>query len=220
MHARRILVSAATLALTAFAAGCGSDHGMSHNSSGSASAPAASAPAAAEGAAALLNAAEVEFAQGMIAHHEQAIEMAEVALDPNTNAGAEVLDLAKRIKAAQDPEVTLMTGWLTAAGMPTTMDMSGGHSMDDMEGMMSAEDMDSMAAMTGDEFDAVWLQMMIAHHEGAISQSETVKSKGSNPDVLSARQVIRLTAGSSPTASPQAEPATNVSPCPPNATTR
>jgi uncharacterized protein (DUF305 family) len=185
MYARRILAAAATLALTALAAGCGSDHGMSHNSSGSASVP---APAA--GAAASLNEADVEFAQGMIAHHEQAIEMAEIALDPNTNSGPEVLDLAKRIKAAQDPEVTLMTGWLTAAGMSTMMDESNGHSMEDMEGMMSAEDMDSMAAMTGDEFDAVWLQMMIAHHEGAISQSETVKSKGSNPDVLSLADVI------------------------------
>ena len=185
MHARRILVSAATLALTALAAGCGSDHGMSHNSSGS-----ASVPAAAAGAAASLNAAEVEFAQGMIAHHEQAIEMAEIALDPKTKAGPEVLDLAQRIKAAQDPEVTLMTGWLTAAGMSTMMDESGGHSMSDMEGMMTAEDMDSMAAMTGGEFDTVWLEMMIAHHEGAISQSKTVQSKGSNSDVLTLAEAI------------------------------
>ena len=185
MHAQRVLAAAATLALAALAAGCGSDHNMSVNSSGS-----ASVPAAAAGAAASLNAAEVEFAQGMIAHHEQAIEMAEIALDPNTQASPAVVALAERIKAAQDPEVTLMTGWLTAAGMSTMMDESNGHSMEDMEGMMSAEEMDSMAAMTGGEFDAVWLEMMIAHHEGAISQSETVKSKGSNPDVRSLADAI------------------------------
>ena len=67
-------------------------------------------------AASELNAAEVEFAQGMIAHHEQAIEMAEIALDPNVGASPQVVDLATRIKGAQDPEVELMTGWLTAAG--------------------------------------------------------------------------------------------------------
>jgi uncharacterized protein (DUF305 family) len=185
MHAQRVLVAATTLALTALTAGCGSDHGMGHSSLNS-----GPAPAAAVGAAASLNVADVEFAQGMIAHHEQAIEMAEIALDPNTQAGPAVVALAERIKAAQDPEVTLMTGWLTSAGMSTMMDEAGGHSMSDMEGMMSVEDMDSMAAMTGGEFDTVWLEMMIAHHEGAISQSETVKSKGSNPDVLSLADAI------------------------------
>lgn len=190
MHARRTLVSVATLTLIATLSGCGSDHGANHNSS-SPSAPAASSPAeTVTGAAVSLNEADVEFAQGMIAHHEQAIEMAEIALDPTTQAGPEVLDLAQRIKAAQDPEVALMTGWLTAAGMSTTMDMSAGHSMADMEGMMSAEDMDSMAAMTGGDFDAVWLEMMIAHHEGAISQSKTVQAKGSNTDVLSLAETI------------------------------
>jgi uncharacterized protein (DUF305 family) len=189
MHARRILVSAATLTLIATLAACGSDHGASHNSGGSASAPAV-APAETVSGAAALNEADVEFAQGMIAHHEQAIEMAEIALDPTTQAGPEVLDLAQRIKGAQDPEVELMTGWLTAAGMTTTMDMSDGHSMSDMEGMMTAEDMDSMAAMTGGEFDTVWLEMMIAHHEGAISQSKTVQSKGSNSEVLALAAAI------------------------------
>ncbi len=77
-----------------------------------------------------------------------------------------------------------MTGWLTAAGEPVTMDTSDGHDMSSMEGMMTADQMDEMAAMTGAEFDQMWLEMMIAHHEGAISQSETVKADGSNADVL------------------------------------
>ena len=138
-----------------------------------------------------LNAADVEFAQGMIAHHEQAIEMAEIALDPNVGASPQVVDLATRIKGAQDPEVELMTGWLTAAGKPVVMDTSEGHEMSTMDGMMTAEQMDAMAAMIGTEFDQMWLEMMIAHHEGAISQSETVKAEGSNPDVLAlADQII------------------------------
>ncbi len=64
------------------------------------------------------------------------------------------------------------------------MDTSDGHDMSSMEGMMTADQMDELAAMTGADFDQMWLEMMIAHHEGAISQSETVKADGSNADVL------------------------------------
>jgi uncharacterized protein (DUF305 family) len=131
-----------------------------------------------------LNRADVEFSQGMIAHHEQAIEMAEIALDPNVGASAEVVDLATRVQAAQDPEIELMRGWLTAAGEPVSMDSADGHDMSTMEGMMPAGQMDALAAASGAEFDQMWLQMMIAHHEGAVSQSETVKAEGFNPDVL------------------------------------
>ncbi len=127
----------------------------------------------------------------MIAHHEQAIEMAEIALDPNVGASTDVRDLATRIKDAQDPEVTLMTGWLDDAGEPVTMDASEGHDMSAMDGMMTAEQMDTMAAMTGPDFDQMWLEMMIAHHQGAISQSQTVKADGSNADVRTlADQII------------------------------
>ena len=84
-----------------------------------------------------------------------------------------------------------MTGWLTAAGEPVAMDTSEGHDMSSMEGMMTAEQMDAMAAMTGADFDQIWLQMMIAHHEGAVSQSQTVKANGSNADVFAlADQII------------------------------
>lgn len=89
-----------------------------------------------------------------------------------------------------------MTGWLTAAGEPVVMDTSDGHDMSSMDGMMTAEQMDSLSAMTGTEFDQMWLEMMIAHHEGAISQSETVKADGSNADVLAlADQIITAQQG-------------------------
>ena len=165
-----------TVVVAAALAACGSD-----NTTSSDPTAATSAAAATEAA---LNEADVEFAQGMIAHHEQAIEMAEIALDPAVGASAEVVDLATRIQAAQDPEVALMTGWLEAAGESVTMDTSDGHDMSSMPGMMTADQMDEMAAMTGAEFDQMWLTMMIAHHEGAVSQSETVKADGSNADVL------------------------------------
>ncbi|MGE0138343.1 MAG: DUF305 domain-containing protein [Ilumatobacteraceae bacterium] len=187
MSKRRLLVApiAATLALTL--AACGSDD----DTSSADTTPAAATDPAGEQGAVVLNDADVEFAQGMIAHHEQAIEMSEIALDPNRSAGPEVIDLATRIQAAQEPEIEQMTAWLTAAGEPLTMDMSEGHDMSDMEGMMTAEQMDALAAATGADFDQMWLEMMIAHHEGAISQSETVKANGSNPDVLAlADQII------------------------------
>lgn len=179
MTFRRFAVPIA-LALTATLAACGSDDSSSADTS-----PAAVTEApAGTGASITLNDADIEFAQGMIAHHEQAVEMAEIALDPTVGAGAEVTDLATRIQAAQEPEIEQMTAWLTAAGESTTMDLSDGHDMSSMEGMMSADQMDALAVSTGAEFDQLWLDMMIEHHEGAISQSETVKANGSNPDVL------------------------------------
>lgn len=197
---RCLAAPAIALALTATLAGCGSDDSSSVDTTAVAAAVSDStalieAPTAST-TTVTMNDAEVEFAQGMIAHHEQAIEMAEIALDPNVGASPAVNDLATRIKGAQGPEVELMTGWLNAAGKPVAMDTSDGHDMSSMEGMMTAEQMDAMAAAKGAEFDTMWLEMMIAHHEGAISQSETVKANGSNADVLAlADQIITAQQG-------------------------
>ena len=171
MTLRRPLAPTIALALTMMLAACGADD-------------------SATGTSAALNAADIEFAQGMIAHHEQAIEMADIALDPKVGASAEVVDLATRIKAAQDPEVDLMTGWLTAAGEPVAMDAHAGHDMSSMAGMMTAEQMGGLASMTGAAFDRMWLEMMIAHHEGAIAQSQAAKADGSNADVLALADLI------------------------------
>ncbi len=181
MSFRFLAAPTLALVLAGTLVACGSDDASSGD--------ATSAAATTEGStgadeAMTLNDADVEFAQGMIAHHEQAVEMAEIGLDPTVGAGPEVTDLATRIQAAQEPEIVLMTGWLTAAGESVTMDMSDGHDMSSMEGMMTVEQMDALVLATGAEFDRMWLEMMIAHHEGAISQSETVKADGSNADVL------------------------------------
>lgn len=161
--------SAVALALlaTLMLAACGSGHGA-HGANSSASAS--------------FNAADVEFAQGMIPHHEQAIEMADMALDPTAAAGPEVTDLARRIQGAQDPEIATMKGWLAAWDQPEMADMAG-HDMSSMEGMMSAEDMDKLVTLTGSEFDTAWLEMMIAHHQGAVKMSQDVTAKGKDPDV-------------------------------------
>jgi uncharacterized protein (DUF305 family) len=186
---RRFTVPTLAFTLVATLAACGSDDSPSADTAATATTAAAEAPSS-------TTAADIEFAQGMIAHHEQAVEMAEIALDPNRQAGAEVTDLATRIQAAQEPEIEQMTAWLTAAGESITMDLGEGHDMSSMEGMMTAEQMDALAVATGTEFDTMWLEMMIAHHEGAISQSQTVKANGSNPDVLTlADQIIAAQQG-------------------------
>jgi uncharacterized protein (DUF305 family) len=168
-------VAAAALLLSA----CGSD------SSGDAAESSTTQSAETSGE---FNDADVLFAQGMIPHHQQAVEMAAVALDPEAGASPEIQALATQIQAAQDPEIALMTELLQSWGQPLDMpgmegkeDMAG---MEGMDGMMSMEDMDNLATLGGAEFDVAWAEMMIAHHEGAIAQAQTVQSAGSNPDVL------------------------------------
>ena len=128
------------------------------------------------------NDADIEFAEGMIPHHEQAVEMAAIVLDAARAARPEVVDVAKRIQAAQDPEITSMTGWLASWGRPIEMDM-GGHDMAGMAGIMSDEDMIALAALTGTEFDQRWMEMMIEHHEGAVTMAETVRAQGISTEV-------------------------------------
>jgi uncharacterized protein (DUF305 family) len=141
-------------------------------------------------AGAAFNDADVVFAQSMIPHHEQAIEMADMALDPNVGAGEALKAIASAIKSAQDAEVTLMTGWLTAWGKPVEMDTSDGHDMSAMEGMMSAQDMEALGELTGPEFDRKWAAMMIEHHKGAITMATTVKADGTNPDVIALADAV------------------------------
>ena len=141
------------------------------------------------------NDADVAFAQGMIPHHAQAVDMASLALQPESGASAEIQALATAIQSAQDPEIETMTQWLQTWGQPMEMPgmdgMDGMHSMDAMDGMMTEEQMASLAGLSGPAFDAEWATMMIAHHQGAITQAETVKASGADPEVLAlADQII------------------------------
>ena len=109
------------------------------------------------------------FAQGVIPHHQQAIEMAKLA-DKRADS-TEVKNLTAGIQAAQDPEIMKMGGWLKDRNKPVVsgempgMDMGSGS----MPGMMSAAKMKSLQTGAGTEFDLMFLTMMIKHHEGAIT---------------------------------------------------
>jgi uncharacterized protein (DUF305 family) len=159
---RFIIMLGVALASVVFAA-CGDDGGSS------------TASAAGE-----FNDADVTFTQGMIPHHEQAIEMSELALDPKAAASVKTKDVATRIKQAQDPEITTMRGWLRAWRKSEMADYMAGH---DMAGMMSTAEMTALAKLTGTQFDRSWAEMMIKHHQGAIEMANTVKKSGKNADV-------------------------------------
>jgi uncharacterized protein (DUF305 family) len=126
---------------------------------------------------------DIAFSQLMIEHHQQAIEMANMALSQADSNG--VKDLADQIREAQDPEINTMREWLTSWGAPEVMnghDMSHGSTGTDGAdsadmtglGMMTTADMETLSGLSGPGFDRLWLKMMIQHHEGAISKARTV----------------------------------------------
>lgn len=168
------LLTLIAIVLAIGVAGCGSEDGSAGSDSTSSH-----------------NSADVAFATDMIPHHAQAIEMADMALTRAEDT--DVIDLAGQIKAAQDPEIEAMSGWLEAWGEEVPdlgddmsgmdPDMSG---MDDsMPGMMSEADMQGLADSSGAAFDRMWLTMMIEHHEGAISMAETELSDGESAEAKS-----------------------------------
>jgi uncharacterized protein (DUF305 family) len=128
---------------------------------------------------ATFNDADVMFAQMMIPHHQQAVEMAELA--GTRAADKEVKTLAAKIKAAQDPEIRTMRGWLAQWGKPLPpegVNPAMGH---EMPGMMSQEDMKKLADAKGTAFDRRFAELMIEHHDGAIEMARTEQAQGANP---------------------------------------
>ncbi|WP_028644700.1 DUF305 domain-containing protein [Nocardioides sp. URHA0020] len=118
--------------------------------------------------------ADVAFASDMIAHHEQALLM--VDMTEGRDLSPELAELTQDIKAAQAPEIEEMTGWLEKWGEKVPDD---GHPMGGMASGSTDSDMmgdDDLAELDGaapDRFEAMWLRMMIAHHEGAVEMAKT-----------------------------------------------
>ncbi|KWV91196.1 DUF305 domain-containing protein [Erythrobacter sp. YT30] len=142
--------------------------------------------------------ADVGFMQGMIVHHQQAVDMANLVEDRTNNEG--VVTIAGRILSSQADEITFMNEWLTARGEKTVMvgidhsSMShsamdhSNHAMVDhsqMAGMATPAQMEALAAAEGTEFDRQFLTLMIAHHEGAIDMVEDLlEQPGSASDPI------------------------------------
>lgn len=172
-----------TLGSTLALAGCadaGDGSGMEGHDMGDGS-PSQEAGAAAAGA----NDADVMFAQMMIPHHEQALVMSRIVLDTE-GVDPAVVDLATRIESAQEPEITTMEGFLAEWGASTT----GDHSGHEMDGMLSDEEIQALEAADAATVSRLFLEGMIAHHEGAVDMAEAELADGKNPEALALAQEI------------------------------
>lgn len=173
-RARRVAAVGAVAAGALLLAACGSD-----DKSGSA-------------AGGDFNDADVTFAQQMIPHHQQGLELAQLAdghaQDP------EIKKLATAMKNDHDPEIRAMTGWLKAWGRPAGaegmpgMDHSGPGMA--MAGMTSPTDMRALSAKQGKEFDRAFATLMTAHYNGAIAMATAEQTGGKNADAKKLAETI------------------------------
>ena len=177
-HLRRATATAGLVAVGALLlTACGDDmNGMDHGS-GKSSASASASASTDAGADDFVD-ADVTFAQMMIPHHEQALEMAELA--DGRASDAELKDIAEQIEKAQDPEIETMKGWLRSWDRPTAAESMPGMSHGGDDGMMSDTDMRRLKGLKGTEFDKLFAQLMIEHHNGAISMAEDERKNGRN----------------------------------------
>ena len=124
--------------------------------------------------------ADVEFVAAMVPHHEQALELA--ALAPGRAVDPGVLAIADRISAVQGAEIAMMQAWLDAQDDALGGDHGAGHDGDLHPGMATPEQVAALGAATGPPFDRMFLDLMIAHHEGALVMADAVRAGGT--DVL------------------------------------
>ena len=152
---------------------------------------AACAPSATDGggssseSAAAFNDQDVLFAQMMLPHHTQAVEMSDMILAKD-DIDPQVTDLAQRIKDEQEPEIQQMEGWLE--DWDASAEMGGmDHSSN---GMMSDADMSDLDAASGVDASRLFLEQMTGHHNGAIEMAKTELDKGKFPDAVKLAQAI------------------------------
>lgn len=163
---------AAVIALAGCSTGAGeSMPGMDHSAT-------STAGSQTEAVAGNHNSADTMFAQMMIPHHEQAVQMSEIML-AKPDLDPQIEKLAQDIKAAQAPEIQKMTTWLNGWAEPTAMAGNGG-----MDGMMTDADLDDLKSAQGTEASKLFLSQMIAHHEGAVEMARSEVADGQNADAV------------------------------------
>lgn len=202
MNNKKILAVGATALAVVFAAAACSDTGTDTDTTVATSPATTSATTSATDEAAAHNDADVMFAQMMLPHHSQAIEMSDMLL-AKQDIPADVTALAEQIKAAQGPEIEQLESWLGQGGEPTEMPetghdmpgmdegMDGGmEGMEGMEGMMSEEDMQALSDAQAADAARLFLEQMIAHHEGAVDMAQTEIEDGQFPDAVEMARTI------------------------------
>ncbi|MBX3100718.1 MAG: DUF305 domain-containing protein [Salinibacterium sp.] len=175
MKIRTIALLSGALATTLALAGCS----MVGPNTGDGSSPTTSSSSESSSA----NSADITFAMQMVAHHEQAVEMAQMVLDKE-GVDPRVTKLAQNIKDAQGPEIDTMNQWLDSWGAGGPMDGM------DMGGTMSDADMAALEAASGSEANRLFLEQMTVHHKGAIDMAKTELQDGQNADALALAQKI------------------------------
>ena len=184
MRRRLLTIGVAALAMLTTLTACSSDSSHQATHSGSTSSSVSSSVAAQQH-----NQADVTFAQHMIPHHQQAIEMSDTVL-AKQGIDARVIDLANKIKAARGPEIQQMQSWLSQWGVPTMPMTPGSMAGQDMSGMMSEQDMNDLKSADGVEASKLFLTQMIAHHQGAITMGTDEIKNGQYPPAVSMAQSI------------------------------
>ncbi|WP_068270230.1 DUF305 domain-containing protein [Aldersonia kunmingensis] len=191
MRNRTIAIAAAIIAAAAITTACSDDNdeathgGMTMHSTSATS----------EASAADHNDADIAFAQQMIPHHAQAVEMSEIVL-AKPGIDPRVTGLANQIKAAQAPEIEQMQSWLAEwdqPSMPMGTHMTAPPMRGGMMGMMSEQDMAALQDAEGVDAARLYLTQMIAHHEGAIDMAQKEIESGSNADAIALAQAIVTT---------------------------
>jgi uncharacterized protein (DUF305 family) len=129
------------------------------------------------------NADDVAFATNMIPHHQQAVDLS--ALVPDRTTNADLIALANQISAAQQPEIQVMKVFLVQWNEnPDTNSGHVGHG-GTMVGMVDQATLTKLQSLDGAEFDTLWLQSMISHHQGAIEMAKAEIANGDNMDAKS-----------------------------------
>jgi uncharacterized protein (DUF305 family) len=170
------LRAAAALAMVMVLSSCGSP---SHEHAGHDPAPASQS--------ADHNAADVAFAQEMIPHHRQAVDMA--AMVPSRSTNPDVRMMATHISWDQQAEILTMTGLLAQWGEPVAMD-HGEHGGMTMPGMVDGATMAQIRSLSGPAFDELWITSMIDHHQGAVTMAHTEIADGQSPDAKKLAEMI------------------------------
>ncbi len=175
----KALATAATAALIVSGCSDGSDDSQSGQTASSSQ------------ASAQFNDTDVTYAEGMIMHHQQAVEMSDIILD-KSGADPDVVEMAKQIKQAQGPEIKEMQTWLEDWGQDDSGhdghsgDSGSGDDMSKMshEGMVSPEDIKKLKAADGEQASTLFLDHMIEHHEGAVTMAKEHRKDGENPEAV------------------------------------
>jgi len=170
----RVLAAIATFAAAIVLSSCGT--AATQNQGLSASATSTDQVAA-------HNADDVMFAQMMIPHHQQAVELA--AMVPDRSNNPDVIALAAKIAGEQQPEIDTMKALLLQWNVdPNEMSHESGHAGMAMAGMVNDATMVRLDSLKGASFDMLWLQSMISHHQGAIEMAKTEIADGKSADLI------------------------------------